>query len=92
MLSEKVSYRLSNAFIRPHYQSLLNIYPILASNKQKQLEGMNRQMFRTIHRWFDAKDIEIENLPTYKSIAELVNIHWDKLTATILRTNPRVIG
>jgi hypothetical protein len=91
MLSEKVSYRLYHAFIRPHYQSLLNIYPVLAINKQKQLEAMNRQVFRTIHRWFDAKNTEIKNLPKYKSIAELDNIHWDKLTKTILGTNPRVI-
>jgi hypothetical protein len=91
MLSEQVSYRLFNAFIRPYYQSLLNIYPILSPSKQKQLEAMNRRMFRTIHRWFDANNVEIENLPKYASISELVNIHWNKLTHTMLRTNPSVL-
>ena len=91
MMSEKINYKLFNAYIRPYYQSLLNIYPILTSSKQKQLEAMNRQIFRTIHRWFDATSIEIESLPKYKSIANLTDIHWDNLTATILRTNPRVL-
>ena len=87
MMSEKVNYRLFNAFIRPYYQSLLNIYPILASGKQKQLEAMNRKMFRVVHRWFDANNIEIESLPKYRSLSELVNIHWNKLTHTVLLTN-----
>jgi hypothetical protein len=49
MMSEQVSYRLFNAFIRPYYQSILNIYPILTPTKQKQLEGLNRKIFRVIH-------------------------------------------
>ena len=76
MMSEEVSYRLFNAFIRPYYQSLLNIYPILTISKQKQLEAMNRKMFRTIHRWHDANNIKIDNLSKYASISELVNMHW----------------
>ena len=32
MLNEKTTYRLFNAFIRPHLQSLLNIYPILSQS------------------------------------------------------------
>jgi hypothetical protein len=91
MISEAVSYRLFNAYIRPYYQSLLNIYPILSACKQKQLEAMNRQISRVINRWYEAKNIEIENLPKYKSIVELVYAHWDKLTRTIIKTNPSVI-
>jgi ribosomal protein L13 len=49
MLSEAVAFRLFNAFVRPHYQSLLNIYPILPKTKQDHLEALNRQIFRTIH-------------------------------------------
>ena len=52
---------------------------------------MSRKMFGTIHRWFDANNIEIESLPKYKSISELANIHWNKLTLTILLTNPSVL-
>ncbi|CAF1674458.1 unnamed protein product [Rotaria magnacalcarata] len=91
MTSEKVNYRLFNAYIRPYYQSLFNIYPILTVNKQKQLEAMNRQIFRKIHQWSDATNIEIESLPKYKSFTELADTHWDNLTSTILRTNPRVL-
>ncbi|CAF0895753.1 unnamed protein product [Adineta ricciae] len=91
MLNEKSKSRLFNAFIRPHFQSLLNVYPILSPSKQKSLEGFNRKIYRTMHLWFDARNIEIEHLPTYQSISNLVNKHWDKLSATILRTNPDII-
>ena len=78
MLSEQVNYRLYNAYIRPYLQSLLNIYPILTTNKQKQLEGLNRQAFRIIHQWHDARNIEIENLPKYRLICQLTHKHWNK--------------
>jgi len=91
MLSDQVSYRLYNAFIRPYLQSLLNIYPILSSTKQKQLESLNRKIFRIIHRWFDARNVEIENLPKFQSISKLTYKHWDKLIITILETNPSII-
>ena len=91
MMSERVNYRLYNAFIRPHLQSILNIYPILAKDKKKQLEGLHRQMYRIIHNWYDARNIEIEHLPKYRSIEELSRIHWNKLTCKILETNPSII-
>ena len=91
MTSEKLNYRLFNAYIRPYYQSLLNIYPILTEGKKDQLEGLNRKIFRTIHYWHDARNIEIMNLPNYRSIAELTAVHWKKLKDTIIRTNPGVI-
>jgi hypothetical protein len=91
MMSEQVSYKLFNAYIRPYYQTLLNIFPILSTTKQKQLEALNRQIFRTIHCWYDARNIEIENLPKFKPISSLVDLHWNKLINTILRTNPSII-
>ncbi|CAF4808590.1 unnamed protein product, partial [Rotaria magnacalcarata] len=91
MTSEQINYKLYNAFIRPYLQSILNFFPILSLTKQKQLEGINRKIFRSIHRWFDARIIEIENLLKYKSISKLTYMHWDKLTQTILVTNPSVI-
>ena len=91
MTSEEVNYRLYNAFIRPYLQSLLNIYPILTMTKQKQLEGLNRKVYRIIHQWHDARNIEIENLPKYQSICQLTNKHWDKLIQTIFLTNPSII-
>jgi hypothetical protein len=92
MLSEKVSYRLYNAYIRPHYQSLLNIYPILSKTKQNHLEALNRQIFRTIHCWHDASNIEISHLPKYKSIDHLSQTHWKKLLGTIMRSNPAILN
>jgi hypothetical protein len=92
MLSEEVAYRLYNAYIRPHYQSLLNIYPLLSISKQNKLEALNRQVFRSIHGWYDATNIEVSNLCKYKTIDELTQVHWVKLIGTILRTNPSVIG
>ena len=91
MTSEKINYRLYNAFIRPYLQSILNFFPILSLSKQKQLEGMNRSIYRTMHQWHDARNIEVENLPKYKSIMKLTYIHWDKLTQTILETNQSII-
>ena len=49
VLSENVSYRIFNAYIRPYYQLLLNVYPLLSNTKQKHLEALNRQMYRIIH-------------------------------------------
>jgi hypothetical protein len=67
------------------------MYPLLAKDKKKQLEGLHRQMYRIIHNWYDARNIEIEHLPKYKSIEELSRIHLNKLTCTILETNPSII-
>jgi hypothetical protein len=91
MISEEINYRLYNAYIRPYLQSLFNIHPILTSTKQNQLEGLNRKVYRIIHRWYDARNIEIENLPKYQSIAQLTYKHWDNLIQTILETNPSII-
>ncbi|CAF4887354.1 unnamed protein product [Rotaria socialis] len=88
MLSEEVAYQLYNAYIRPHYQSLLNIYPLLSISKQNKLEALNRQVFRSIHGWYDATNTEVSNLCKYKTIDELTQVHWVKLIGTILRTNP----
>jgi hypothetical protein len=91
MTCEKINFSLFNAYIRPYYQSLLNIYPILSDGKKGQLEGLNRKIFRIIYNWHDARIIEIMNLTKYRSIGELSASHWNKLTATIIRTNPSVI-
>ena len=91
MMSEEVRYRLYNAFIRPYLQSILNIYPIIAATKHRQLEGLNRSIFRTVNQWYDARNIEIENLPKYHSVTTLTNAHWSKLTTTMLITNPEVV-
>lgn len=92
MLSQEVSHRLFSAFIRPYYQSILNIYPLLSHTKQQHLEALNRKIFRNMHRWFDASNDEIINLPTYKSIGQLTQLHFEKLLATIFRTNPAIIA
>ena len=91
MTCEKINFKLFNAYIRPYYQSLLNAYPILSDGKKGQLEGLNRKIFRIIHNWHDARNIEVTNLTKYRSIAELTAAHWNKLTDTIIRTNPSVI-
>ena len=49
MMSEAVRYRLFNAYIHPYCQSLLNIFPVLSTNKQEQIEALNRQMHRATH-------------------------------------------
>ena len=91
MTYEEINFRLFNAYIRPYYQSLLNIYQILTDGKKCQLEGLNRKIHRIIYNWHDARNIEITTLTKYRSIAELAVTHWNKLTDTILRTNPGVI-
>jgi hypothetical protein len=92
MLSSKISYRLYHAYIRPYFQSIFNIYPVLSRTKQQQLESLNRKIFRIINRWHDATNDEITNLPTYKSIELLTQIHYTKLLTTIMRSNPTVIA
>lgn len=91
MLTEDSAYRLYNAYIRPYFQSVLNIYPILSKTKQNNLEALNRKIFRTMHQWHDATNDEILNLPKYKSIDQLTQAHWKKVTLTILRINPAVL-
>jgi hypothetical protein len=92
MLSKEISYRLFYAFIRPHYQSILNLYPILSRSKQHQLEALNRKIFCIVNRWHDATNIEVTNLPAYKSIEHLTQIHYVKLYTTIIRSNPSIIS
>jgi hypothetical protein len=83
MTCEKINFRLFNAYIRPYYQSLLNVYPILSDGKKGQLEGLNRKIFRIIHNWHDARNIEVTNLTKYRSIAELTAAHWNKIRAVL---------
>jgi hypothetical protein len=92
MLSSKISYRLYHAYIRPYFQSIFNIYPVLSRTKQQQLESLNRKIFRIINRWHDATNDEITNLPTFRSIELLTQIHYTKLLTTIMRSNPTVIA
>jgi hypothetical protein len=92
MLSTEISYRLYHAYIRPYFQSILDIYPILSVTKKNQLEALNRQIFRIIHRWYDATNNEIINLPMYKSIELHTQLHFTKLLSTIIRSNPSVIA
>ena len=91
MMSEAVRYRLFYAYIRPYYQSLLNIFPVLSANKKEQIEALNRQTHRVTHQWHEARNIEVAALDKFQSIAELTTKHWRNLTNTILRTNPAVI-
>jgi hypothetical protein len=92
MLSTDISYRLFYAYIRPYYQSILDIYPILSNTKKQQLEAFNRKIFRVIHRWYDATNDEIINLPIYKSFDLLTQMHFTKLLSTIIQSNPSVIA
>jgi hypothetical protein len=78
-------------YIRSHYQSLLNIYPVLLKSKQNHLEAINRQVFKTIHGWYDATNIKISHLPKYKTIDNLTQKHWTKIVHTIIRTNSSVL-
>jgi hypothetical protein len=65
---------------------------LLSRTKQKQLEAFNRKNFRIIHRWYDATNDEIINLPMYKSVELLTQMHFTKLLSTIIRSNPSVIA
>ena len=75
MTCEEINFRLFNAYIRPYYQSLLNIYPILTDVKKHQLEGLNHKIHRIIFNWHNARNIEITTLTKYRSIAELTVTH-----------------
>ncbi|CAF4167609.1 unnamed protein product [Rotaria magnacalcarata] len=58
MLSTEISHKLYYTYIRPYYQSILDIHPILSSSKKQQLEALNRKIFRIINRWYDAANDE----------------------------------
>jgi hypothetical protein len=92
MLSTEISYRLFHAYIRPYYQSILDICPILSVTKKQQLEALNRQIFRIIHRWYKATNDEIINLPMYKSFELHTQLHFTKLLSTIIPSNPSIIA
>jgi len=77
--------------LRPHYQCVLNLYPILSRSKQQQLEALNRKIFRIVNRWHDTRNIEVINLPAYKIIEHLTQIHFLKLFITIIHSNSSVI-
>lgn len=46
---------------------------------EKARRFKSKKIFRTIHQWFDVRNVEIENLPKYKSISKLTD------------TNPSII-
>ena len=92
ILLQKLSYRLYYAYTQPYYQSMLNIYLLLSQTKLEQLEALNCRIFRIIHRWFDALNDEIINIPAYKPIELLTHLHDEKLSSTIIRTNPAIIA
>ena len=91
MLSDEVSSRLYHAYIRPYLQTILNIYPVLAHNKQQQMEALNRRIYRVIHRWPDARNNEVMNFPSYKSIEMHTRKFFDKVMNATLTSNPMVI-
>lgn len=91
MLSEEISHRIFHAFIRPHFQLLLNIFPILSNTKQ-QLEAYNRKIHRSILGWHDASNDEITSVPGYKSIATLTKLHFNKILIKIEHINPSIIN
>ena len=79
-------------FIRPHYQSLLAIFPILSVSKQQQLEALNRRIHRITLGWHDATNDEISNVPSYKSFHHLTKLNFNKLLSSIERKNPGILA
>ena len=92
MLSNEISLRLFHAYIRPHYQSLLFIFPILSFSKQQQLEALNRRTHRIISGWHDATNDEISNVPSYKSLQHLTKLNFNNLLKSIERSNPGILA
>lgn len=90
-MQEATNYRLFNAYVRPYLQTLLNIFLVLSLNKKNQLEAFNRQLYRTLHQWYDSRNVEIENLPKYQSIENLAHNHWNKMLRTMIDTEPNII-
>ena len=82
---------LYHAYIRPYLQTILNIYPVLAHNKQQQMEALNRRIYRVIHRWPVARNNEVMNFPSYKSIEMHTRKFFDKVINATLTSNPMVI-
>ena len=91
MLTRTSAQKLFSAHVRSHYQSMLNVFPALSQSNQQQLESRNRQVFRYMHYWPDATNLEIESLPDFSSFRDLCNKHWVNLINTIRRTSPSVL-
>lgn len=87
MTSIEVRYRLYKTFIKSYPQSLLNIYSIRSIRKERQLERLNYFSHRRVNRWYYGRNIAIRK--STKNM--LTNTNWNKLTGTILNTNPEII-
>ena len=90
-MSGSIRYRSFNAYVRPHLQSLLTIFPALSSYRQNQIEALSRQIHRATNQWYETRNIEVGALDKYRSITQLAGSRSGKLSTTILRTNPAVI-
>jgi hypothetical protein len=67
--SLKTRIIVRNAFILPYFQLLYIIWPLLSISIIKRIEATNRQIYRLIYNWWDARNVEVQWLPTFQPAA-----------------------
>jgi hypothetical protein len=67
--SFKARILVNNAFILPYFQLLYTIWPLLSVSTIETIEAANRQIYRLIYNWWDARNDEIKSLLAYQTAA-----------------------
>lgn len=66
--SLKARQLLFNAFILPYLQMMYLIWPLLSTTTIGKIEAKNRQLYRVVHHWWDARNQEITSLPNFETL------------------------
>ncbi|CAF2924307.1 unnamed protein product [Rotaria sp. Silwood2] len=56
-----------NAFILPYFQLIYATWPLLSNGTIAKIETKNRQIYRLIHNWWDARNDEVQRLPAFQT-------------------------
>jgi hypothetical protein len=67
--SLKARILICNAFILPYFQLIYTIWPLLSLSTIEIVEATNRQIYRLIYNWWDARNDEVQWLPAFQPAA-----------------------
>jgi len=67
--SLKARLLICNAFIVPYFQLIHTIWPLLSLSTIETVEATNRQIYRLIYNWWDARNDEVQWLPVFQPAA-----------------------
>ncbi len=56
-----------NAFILPYLQMIYVVWPLLSTSNIARVEAKNRELYRRVHNWWDARNDEVRWLPGFQT-------------------------